>query len=66
MKKQTVFIKVKILIFNYIQTLILLLGMAMINIGVALLAGLAWGTIALGTALIAISLLINFDRKRGD
>jgi hypothetical protein len=47
------------------QTVLLLVGLALVVAGVWYLLGLGFGLVALGLALIAIALLINQNTNEG-
>lgn len=62
--KQTIhFMKVKNFLSNYTQTILLIIGLILINLGVLALLNTGAFLVCTGISLIAVAFLINYERK---
>lgn len=57
------FIRAMTLVFN-VQTVLLMLGLICMVVGIWWLFGLGVGMLAVGTALISVAVIINFNKGR--
>ena len=58
-----IFIRAMTLVFN-VQTVLLLLGLICMVVGIWWLFGCGVGMLAVGTALISVAVIINFNKGR--
>jgi len=64
MKLITNFTRVTSLLFSrYIQTTLLIIGLLLINLGVLVLLNVGAFLVCTGISLIAVALLINYERR---
>jgi len=56
---------VKNFLSNYTQTILLIIGLILINLGVLVLLNTGAFLICTGISLIAVALLINYEREEG-
>jgi ABC-type protease/lipase transport system fused ATPase/permease subunit len=59
------FIKVVSFLSSHIHTILLLLGLLVVNLAISFLTNAYYGLLALGITLIGLALLINFEKKGG-
>lgn len=64
MKLITNFTRVTSLLFSqYIQTTLLIIGLLLINLGVLTMIGIGAFLVCTGLSMIAVALLINYERR---
>ena len=63
MKLTMNFTRVKNFLSNYTQTILLIIGLILINLGVLTLLNAGAFLVCTGISLIAVALLINYERK---
>lgn len=64
MMKQTIhFMKAKNFLSNYTQTILLIIGLILINFGVLALLNVGAFLVCAGISLIAVAFLINYEKK---
>lgn len=57
------FTRVKNFLSNYTQTILLIIGLILINLGVLVLLNAGAFLVCTGISLIAVALLINYERR---
>ncbi len=63
MKPSMNFIRVKNFLSNYTQTILLIIGLILINLGVLVLLNVGAFLVCTGFSMIAVALLINYERR---
>lgn len=63
MKPTMNFTRVKNFLSNYTQTILLIIGLILINLGVLVLINVGAFLVCTGISLIAVALLINYERR---
>ena len=63
MKQTMNFTRVKNFLSNYTQTILLIIGLILINFGVLALLNVGAFLVCSGASLIAIAFLINYEKK---
>ena len=63
MKLITNFMRVKNFLSNYTQTILLIIGLILINLGVLTLLNIGSFLESTGLSMIAVAFLINYERK---
>lgn len=63
MKPTMNFTRVKNFLSNYTQTILLIIGLILINLGVLVLLNVGSFLVCTGISLIAVAFLINYERE---
>lgn len=63
MKLTMNFTRVKNFLSNYTQTILLIIGLLLINFGVLVLLNAGAFLVCTGLSMIAVALLINYERR---
>ena len=63
MKLTMNFTRVKNFLSNYTQAILLIIGLILINLGVLVLINVGAFLVCTGISLIAVALLINYERR---
>lgn len=63
MKPSMNFIRVKNFLSNYTQTILLIIGLILINLGVLVLLNVGAFLVCSGVSFVAVALLINYERR---
>lgn len=63
MKLTMNFTRVKNFLSNYTQTILLIIGLLLINFGVLVLLNVGAFLVCTGLSMIAVALLINYERR---
>lgn len=63
MKLTMNFTRVKNFLSNYTQTILLIIGLILINLGVLVLLNVGAFLVCTGLSMIAVAFLINYERR---
>lgn len=63
MKPTMNFTRVKNFLFSYMQTILLIIGLILINLGVLVLLNVGAFLVCTGLSMIAVAFLINYEKK---
>lgn len=63
MKPTMNFIRVKNFLSSYMQTILLIIGLILINLGVLVLLNVGSFLVCTGLSMIAVAFLINYERE---
>ena len=66
MKQIMNFTRVKNFLSNYTQTILLIIGLILINISILLLVNIGYFLLSTGITLVLLSFIVNYEKNGGE
>lgn len=60
------FTQVKNFLSNYTQTILLIIGLILINVSILLLINIGYFLLSTGITLVLLSFIVNYEKNGGD